>query len=229
MRRIMSDDLSQELHDPALSALLREAYRDEDALVDAPERTARIMRRLRASRPPRRPAPWTAWVYASCASGLAAAAVLLTLRLTPSPVTISPGPPSMTARVPAPTPASTPRPAPAPPRQRPDAVLVDPGEASSPTWVTHTPLPAPVPLAPTASTAPTLALAPGPAPASSEDSATVAAALYSAGSVAQVAGDFEAAYTAYHASYETMPTPDAILASGRALQAIAQETLASDG
>jgi cytochrome c-type biogenesis protein CcmH/NrfG len=49
--------------------------------------------------------------------------------------------------------------------------------------------------------------------------------LYSAGTAATASGDYESAYTAYQASYEMSPNPDALLASGKALEQMARDTL----
>jgi hypothetical protein len=66
------------------------------------------------------------------------------------------------------------------------------------------------------------------APQLAESNTYAAAALYSAGTVATAVGDHHGAYEAYKASYETMPTPDALLASGDALYRLAQDTLSDD-
>jgi hypothetical protein len=57
----------------------------------------------------------------------------------------------------------------------------------------------------------------------------IAAALYSAGVAAQSAGDNESALNAYQASYDTVPTPEALLASARILENMGEQTLSGEG
>jgi tetratricopeptide (TPR) repeat protein len=66
-------------------------------------------------------------------------------------------------------------------------------------------------------------------PAIADNTSRTADALYAAGKAANAAGDYETAYTAYKAAYDIIPTPDALLASGKALEQLAQETLNTDG
>jgi len=231
-----TDQFERELRDPALSALLREAFADDPALQSAPGRTERIMRKVMTSgvRPIRRGVNWGALGWATGAMATAAAAIAIAIGMLhpPQDGQIANGNPPVT---PAPTPAvihkdiSNNQPIVA---VTPDDVLPTVNEAPRPKWEpipekrTVTPqLKSRVPEHTMVATADSANTAEEP---ENESPVHVAAALYSAGSAAQAAGDYQTAYQSYQASYDTMPTPDALLASSRALQQMAQQDLATD-
>jgi hypothetical protein len=198
-----TDRYTAELRDPALAALLRETYADDPALTEAPGRTERIMRQVQAAQ---RPAstPWVIWGWASGAVAATVAMGLLALSLLgkPAPELATVTPPPVSAPVPAPMQAT-----PLPLTPRVVARIPEP----TPTPHITTPAPVPAPRPPV-----TVAHAPMPA-APAASTTTVAAALYTAGAAAHEVGDYEGAYEAYQASYETEPNPETLLAASEAL------------
>jgi outer membrane biosynthesis protein TonB len=221
MKMQRTETSHDELRDPLLSALLRDAYAEDPALEEAPGRTERIMRHVLAGgvRPVR--SPWIAWGWATGMAAAAAVVVVLTLTMLQGPK-----PPRLVENhnVPAPTPQVVPAPpespdvtpAPLPPRE-----LVNvPQEQPRTPWQPR----------PDAPKTPDTPKSPAPAPAAPAPSPTVvAAALYTAGSTAHTVGDYETAYEAYSASYETVPNPQTLLAASDALLQLAAEDTASEG
>jgi len=224
-RRFEAED---DLRDPALTALLRNVYTNDPALAEAPGRTERIMRLVLSEgvRPVRRPSVWAPFAWACASVATAAAALTLILALaTPGGMTgvlayFRPAP----ANIVAPD-STTPRVIAAhPDRSVPTPIAIHNTLDEQPlsVWqMENSAAPAlqkPAPQEP-AKEQPTVI----------EHPTFVAATLYSAGKAAQAVGDTETAYEAYKASYETVPTPDALLASGDALYKMAQESLDSEG
>lgn len=229
MLKNRSERYTEELRDPALSALLREALDDDAALLAAPGRTDRVMRKVLASgiRPPRRfslaPLAWGAGAFAA-----AAAAVLLLFTVARLPLPVMPSAPSAPSLVTMPAPPNGRHPAVPPTRPRIEDIAVAP----APVVIEH-PRTAWTPVA-----APPHQPGAGPRdrrpadrstsnPAVAEGRLKVAASLIDAGKAALDAGDYETAYHAYQASYEVSPTPDALLASGAALEQLTEEALDS--
>lgn len=218
-----SGNQHDDLRDPGLAALLREAYADDPALQEAPGRTDRIMRAVMASgvRPK---VTWMPFAWAGGLAATAAVAVMLALGMqhpttptqriatvtppttvqTAPPVTPSPTTASTVQRTPPVAVATTAVPA---VREKAHGAWITPAHAKrtppSPTIVAHAPAAAATPV---------------------EDTSNgTAADLYAAGSTAHAAGDYETAYAAYQASYAMVPTPDALLASAEAMSQLADE------
>ncbi len=220
MRR--TDTFEQELRDPELAALLREVYADDPALDESTGRTERIMRRVLTTGVRPAPAPWLAWGWATGLAAAAAVVVMLLLGALNGPKTdlVKDDQPASAPKeqvVPqraAPLLADQPLPA---PRDTVKAPVEQPRRA----WLRPNPPkqhePAPEP--------PVLAADPAPP----TEPTVVAAALYTAGSAAQTVGDYEMAYEAYSASYETMPNPETLLAASDALLLMARDTTGSGG
>jgi hypothetical protein len=226
MRR--TDTFEEELRDPELAALLQDAFADDPALAEAPGRTERIMRRVLTTGVRPAPAPWLAWGWATGLAAAAAVVVMLLFGMQQAPNVAkrddlppvpkeqpapAPRTPLVVAHPPAPAPAPTP-PALKTPVEQPRREWRQP-ETPKP----HTPDPTPAPAPPVLATVP---------PPAAEPTA-VAAALYTAGSAAQTVGDYETAYEAYAASYETVPNPETLLAASDALLLMARDTSGSDG
>lgn len=221
---------STELKDPMLSALLREALSDDPVLHDAPGRTDRIMRKVMASgvRPVRR-FGWAplGWAAGSFATAIAALYLLFTLAHLPLP-TVAPQsvPPTVADNVtPVPSAPMTDNFAP----NLPVVPVVTPRVPSGTPEVPRTserarrtwPTPIQRPDVTIARDIP-----PSVQPATTAESqAQVVSALNSAGATASDLGDYATAYHAYAASYDVTPTPDALLASGTALQLLAEEAM----
>jgi len=246
----------QDLADPALSAILQDAYADDPALMEAHGRAERIMRRILAIGGRWAAPRWSPFGWFAGATATAAVAVVLVLAFfqqTPkqqiaidSPRPVSPGPVVPTEEKPALPPTvrkdNSVRPkkhfnntvapvenkpavtvavkAPVIPagKQQPEAKAPRPEHPRQPERES-----APVPEVQIAQ------LKPEPAAIAQENvQIRTAAALYSTGTTAQVMGDYETAYEAYQASYDAMPTPEALMASGDALSAMASESLSTE-
>lgn len=219
-------NFSSELRDPALTQMLQDTFADDPALHEAPGRTERIMRAVLAHRERRRAFNFNWAVSLGWSCGAVVAAVLMVILIlggdprqtissltTPTPV-IHP-----TYEVAHEIPKAAPRRVSAAPAPLPEPVIAwkAPQPATSErnavlhNVVTRTPAPKPT-----------------PAPATDAHTDT-AAALFAAGNAAYAAGDFENAYDAYQASYETIPTPEAILGTGQVLQELASRELSTEG
>ncbi|HOF87610.1 MAG TPA: hypothetical protein PLZ36_05830 [Armatimonadota bacterium] len=213
-----TDTCEQELRDPTLAALLKDAFAEDPALEEAPGRTERIMRRVLTTGVRPAPAPWLAWGWATGLAAAAAAVVLLLLGPLNGPKTdVVHTDPS----APAPQEQAAPQQAPLLVEKitGPRATVTAPVEQPRRAW--HQP---------EAPTAPPAAGTPDPASAAPDASPTVvAAALYTAGSAAQTVGDYETAYEAYSASYEALPNPETLLAASDALLLMARDTAGSGG
>lgn len=209
-----------DLRDSVLTDLLREAYTDDPALAEAPGRSDRIMRAVMASgvRPRFSWAP-LAWAAGTVATAAAAVVLAFSLqqpaRLPDDNRVAAPAPhveQTTQAAVPTDDPVVAAQPKPAP--------LPTVTEQPRPAWIAPRPTPKAVPAPP-----PTDATSPAPA----DEPTYMAADLYAAASTAHAAGDYETAYAAYQASYEMVPTPDALLASAAMLQRMAEEETATNG
>lgn len=224
----------RELRDPALTALLRETYAEDPALEPAPGRGERIMRAVLATERRRAGVPpfWAAFGWG--ASATAAAAVIAVLLLGGMPSRQNAPIATNTDNNPHVTVADQPK------ETQPGKTLVEdnvkeflPDTPQAPTpqpnWRAPRPplrevLPRPwqeKPARPLPRTNP----APATTPAGGQTE--VAAALYDVATIAYNAGDYETAYEAYQDSYAAVPTPDAILASGRTLMRLSQDELAA--
>jgi hypothetical protein len=244
-----------ELRDPQLSALLRKTFADDPALLAAPGRTERIMRRVLASgvRPTPRKWSWApfAWATGSLATTAVAALLIMTLARVPmryGDQTISPS--KMTLAVVATGPSTSgetpsapeiangvapPLPAPPPVVERPTVCWQRPAahpriRYTAPTDAVTVASLASTPTSPeaiaqTSPASPTQETTPA---ATTENQTQVASALYDAGTAADTAGDYADAYQAYQASYEMLPMPDALLSSGKALEHLGDQALNAD-
>ena len=223
----------RDLHDPALSALLQDSFAHDPALIASPGRTERIMRVVLTASRRRRWAGWLSIGWTAGAAATAAAMLLLIVGLARTPLVEMT--PIATTPIIAPTPPARQAVAPAVPPSILDAQLPPPSASrNEPAWEWTSPTPtikeqsAPpwvksedeIAVQPSAKTSPEIA---------EDHSAGAAAALNTAGAAAYAAGDYESAYQAYAASYETLPMPDTILRSGQALQRLAQEELTTKG
>lgn len=214
------------LRDPLLSALLREAYADDPALAPAPGRTERIMRGvLTAHRSRREWGGWSLIGWSFGATAMAAAVIAMMIMMAQPRQDIAEAIARDAHRI-----------AVNPPPNRQTSGTTQLEDIAAPFNVVK-PLPTQdVPVTPRTPDAPEKPMnnwqpTPRPAPASvpREQPVTVAASLYAAGTAAYASGEYEAAYEAYQDSYDTVPTPEAILSSGLVLQRLAQEALASEG
>lgn len=218
-------NFSSELRDPALTQLLQNTFAEDPALQEAPGRTERIMRTVLAHREHRRAINfgWAVSLGWSCGA-VAAASLMVVLILGGDPrQTVS----SLTKPAPIVQPTydvAQQAPKTAPRRHTAPVSLPEPVIA----WK------APQPIAPERDATPHVAVSHKPAPApiiatKTENHTDTAAALFAAGNAAYAAGDFENAYDAYQASYETIPTPEAILGTGQVLQELASRELSTEG
>jgi len=223
----MTED-ERELRDPALAALLQETFRDDPALAPAPGRTERIMRAVLVAGPRRQPHPfWASLAWGFGATAVAALLLVLIVGLgKPTQVADNdrkPAPPSLRPdrqqqhpmvslrqieKFADGTANSTPLPR---PKQEPIPQVLRPKEKAPTVWE-------PAPRDNTPVVVP---------PAPDTQSVTVAAALYEAGNTAYQTGDYESAYQAFQDSYDTVPTPEAALSTGKALARMARQELAS--
>jgi len=206
---------TQELRDPALSAMLKATFADDPALTEAPGRTERIMRQVLSSgiQPVRRPSNWAplGWIFATTAA--AVLVLVLSIGIIRLPSGWGPEMRNTIARL-----EQTKRDIPAinnvpratQPRQNPEfaenfpTVTANP-PATQPLWQPFT-------------------LTPQPRLDLSE-MAHKANELYDVGLTAHASGNFSDAYKAYQASYDTMPTPNALLATSDVLGILADEEL----
>lgn len=228
---------SGELPDPTLTALLRQTYADDPALRESPGRADRIMRGILSGS-----GRWTLphWLTGALGTAAVAAAVLLIVLQPPklAPIAVHPGTPSVPSTQTAVNP-SVPT-VPSAPHTQVVAVAPDltpPAPVAQPRihprrHHLRTPvLPAAVIIAkaPLPETPPTVN-AGNPAAGANTDTNQmhVAGTLYATGATAHSVGDFETAYQAYQASYDTVPTPGALMASAQALEELAHETIAAD-
>jgi len=235
-----SEQYTRELQDPMLSALLRDTLADDPALAASPGRTDRIMRKVLAAgvQPQTRSFNWTPFAWTAGAFASAAAFVVLVFMMGRLPM------PGNMARLPDFSTQATggqpthvqqpgdlnrekaPTDVPLPPRTRHIAVPSAPqiAEISSTNWnqtpINHT-------TGGTKSNRVTPRKVDAPTP-TEENTVKVASALYDAGTAAKSMGDYESAYQAYRASYDAMPTPDALLASGKALEKFADQEQNTD-
>ncbi|MHB9023937.1 MAG: tetratricopeptide repeat protein [Armatimonadota bacterium] len=224
-----TDRYETELRDPALTALLRETFADDPALAESPGRSERIMRRILASdkRPARSRAFWAPFGWAAGAVGLAALAIAFALGFLHLPQG------GQIAR----DPKVVPQPAPqvvvdnTPVNEKIEPIndnepVVTPTTPDRPQRIAtekrRTTRLHPVSPEKRAPERPVVT-------AAAEGSEHVAATLYSAGVAAQSTGDNESALEAYQASYDTVPTPEALLASARILESMGEETLSLEG
>ncbi|HEX2948102.1 MAG TPA: hypothetical protein VHV83_00790 [Armatimonadota bacterium] len=247
MLKDRSDQYREELRDPVLSALLHEAFENEADELTSPGRSERIMRKVLASgvySAPRR-SRWSPWVWATGSLATTAAAVVILLGTLHSPLlqqgqnvdTAAPkvAEQTMPAAVPLKE-SSTPR------HMAVTYVKEKPAESWTETTqprqkVSHQNQILPRKNAGIAQGISIphdgeIAKVPTVKPNAETPAASthqVAAALYNAGSAAHAVGDYATAYSAYQASYELEPTPDALLASGTALEHIANDELSADG
>ncbi len=230
MRQIRAIQSPRELADPELSALLAASFAETPAMADAPGRVKRIMRRILVVGGRWSVSRWSPFGWAAGATATLAMLLLLIVSrfgaLPTGPVVAryprsnAPTPVATTAGLPqAPGPEPVISPA---PETRPVIAAVP----SAPRHPAHRRILAPRPpdmAGMTASPATEHS-----APFSESRRVQVAAALYSTGAAAHVIGDYETAYQAYQASYEALPTPEALQASSQALQEMAQEALNSE-
>ena len=213
----------EDLQDPALSALLLEAMADDPALIDAPGRADRIMRKVLASGV--QPAPhgfrWIPFAWTSGTLAAATALVFLAFGLARLPQGAAPTPPapivaqrtaSPVASMPAVTPAMTATPV--PDEETPDRWQ----SLRQDTPVRQTAAPV--------TSVKTTRVAREETPVRetpADNPAQIADTLYAAGEAADAVGDHETAFANYQAAYEISPTPDSLLASGNALEQLNQE------
>jgi len=230
-------DTGQDLADPQLSSLLRASFADDPALAEVPGRTQHVMRRIL---PVAGRWVWPSWAFMGWATGSAmavAAVLLMMLGANPALGPVAKAPiPSATPVIPAPVKPVTQPVAPVTPvavvASTPVALKAVPAPAKH--IIAHLPAPATVP-APRVRDHHRTPKAPEqrhPAPPQLADSANpvrIAATLYTTGRAAHVIGDYETAYEAYQASYDTLPTPEALLATSQVMEEIAQQTIASNG
>lgn len=231
---------TRDLRDPDLAMLLRDAYADDPALKEAPGRSERIMRTVLASgvRSAPRGFRWAplAWATGSLATAAAALALMFMFmepfghhQAPAGPVANHSGPsiPRVADNLPTVPDKKNTGDTPAPPK-------VDNKQTT--VWIADKPQPPTnqerqvpphqQPQPPINDNELTVAKNPEtPSAAPHEDATQVAAALYDAGSAAYAAGDYESAYNAYKASYDITPTPDTLLATGRALEQLANDEL----
>lgn len=223
MKRSMTDRYEDELKDPALTAMLRAAFADDPALAESPGRTERVMRRVLASgvRPVWQRARWApfGWAFGSLATAAAVLVLLLRLmtqqagqQVVKHPVPPQPAP-KLARKMPAPPDDIIPVKAPSIP-----ATVEHPQVA----WNNHHE--AAPEITETVSEVRNTAVV-----ADVDTPANTAATLYSAGTSASVAGDYETAFAAYQASYETSPSPEALLASAETLERMNQEYFTPEG
>lgn len=223
------------LRDAGLTALLRETYADDPALMESPGRSERIMRKiLTACVQPKRVFRWAPFAWAAGAVATAGVAVALALGgfhlgdgTNKGPVVELPKNKVVTPDVvkdekaPTPVPVRAPEyavnPPDVPPTPAPEVKRPQPAPRTPQAPRTKVPAPAPVQAPIEVATKP------------EQSPVQIASALYTAGDAAQAAGDYESAYQAYDAAYQMNPTPDALLASAEALLAIGKATLDSEG
>ena len=199
----LNDRGAGDLRDAQLSALLREAFADAPALAESPGRTDHIMRKILSAgvMPMRRRLPWgLALAWASGGLALAGATLLLTVALLRAPANHG----TLVASNPSGTPQTTTVQPPVNPPVTPPAPTpvsdVAQHHVSSPvgTRVAHG----------TSERHQRMAAANVlPATTDTDDDAVkVAAALCETGSTAYSTGDYQTAYDAYEAAYQTSPT-----------------------
>lgn len=218
---------TDDLKDPLLSALLKNALADDPAMLKSTGRSERIMRKVLASgvRPARRGFRWAPFAWSTGALAAAAAMLMLAFGMAPHG--------NQTDRVGNGNQAPITAKNVSPKQPTEDAVLPDTDtkpmktpvvhEQSAPRWHDNTTrqndrvkLPAPKPVIPSV-----IANA-------SEAPVKVAAALSEAGKAASAAGDYQGAYESYQKSYELDPSPDTLLASGVALERLANQALSDE-
>lgn len=229
--RKRGDQSRSSLRDPALSTLLHAAYDDQPALADSPGRTERIMRVVLASGVRPKSSPWVFLGWSSGAVATAAAVLMLALALGHRPpVPVPPGgarPPVIVAH-PLPSPSVK-----VAPRQGASTLAKKSGTVTAAKQPPVLPAPdtsvvvrAPkrVPPATTPSGTPR-----HENPVTEPEAEHVAVALYSAGTAAHDAGDYESSYIAFRDSYNAVPTPEALLASGEALLQLSDQSADSAG
>ena len=202
-----NQQLNDELRDPMLSALLREAYADDPALAPAPGRSDRIMRKIMTSGV--RPAPHYRWTPFAWAGGALATAALLLLLL------LGGGKPDRDAIVHLPK------------DKAPIAIPVVPPDME-PGIASNHPAPVPEKVPAVRSQAPRQPRLPRlprqeQVAVRSNDTTVAAAYLAMAESATQM-GDHEAAYEMYNAAYEVEPSSVTLMASANALERQANET-----
>lgn len=204
------------LKDPALSALLRDALSHDKALSDAPGRTDRIMRKVMAvaMRPTAQPRRWNlfAWVGGSFATAAIVVALTINLALYTMPKPMMPPGGDHTAITIKPTnereiPGSRPS------NEKPRTIATTP-----PAKENTVPETSGLQLTPKTTNV----------PVESDSPVQVANALYDAGTAASYAGDYQTAYSAYEASYKINQSPDALIASGNALEELVKEDILED-
>jgi len=225
----------REFRDPALAALLQETFQDDPALAPAPGRTERIMRAVLASEKRKPAAPfWASLIWGFGAT--AAAALIIALMLGLGGMWKPSGNPDQYANGKGAVKQVQPK------QDTPDFKIPKPDEIANLAGIGNTPkqptatMPDPdlkVPERPHHDPTPPLPKAPVTPksivpPAPSKDEVVVAAALYQAGTTAYHTGDYETAYQAFQDSYDTVPTPEAALSSGKVLMDMAREELAPD-
>lgn len=206
----------EELRDPRLAALLRDALADDPALAASPGRTNHIMRKVLASgvMPVRRGLPWGVMAWST--SGLATAAALLILAF---------GGLHLSARHPRAVVAIHPQTGVSVTQKNTSANSVS--SPSDFSWFTHdTDTTIAQYPAGDAQQQPSL-LADEPADTTPTDAAPVqvAIALGETGSTAYATGDYQMAYEAYEASYAAAPTPHALMGSAKALEQLSDQSL----
>ncbi|MHB9134485.1 MAG: hypothetical protein ACYDBB_25720 [Armatimonadota bacterium] len=221
-RRI--DQFEKELHDPALTSLLRDAFDGDPALAESHGRSERIMRKVLASgiRPARPAVRWAPLAWAFGASAAAAGLVLaLVLGLLQSPR----GPGNLVDNHVAPQQRQEQQ---VNPKQLADRHLPVPEERQHDGWQNPAPegsvVQNPDDILPKHPDDDTQENKP-----TEENPVRVAEALYAAGDAANAVGDYETAFEAYQASYEAMPTPDAILSSAKMLEHLADAPGGTEG
>lgn len=204
------------LKDPALSALLRDALSHDKALSDAPGRTDRIMRKVMAvaMRPTAQPRRWglLTWVGGSFATAAIVVALTINLALYTMPKPMMPPGGDHTPIVIKPTNGRD-----IPGSRQP---AVPPITVAVTATVIENTLPKTSGLKLTPKT-PNV-------PVESDSPVQVANVLYDAGTAASYAGDYQTAYSAYEASYKINQSPDALIASGNALEELVKEDILKD-
>ncbi|MHB0939528.1 MAG: hypothetical protein ACYC6A_24295 [Armatimonadota bacterium] len=225
----------RELLDPALSALLQETFRDDPALEPAPGRTERIMRTVLAAEKRKPAAPFWAslvWGFGATATAALLLALLLGLGGMWKPAEMA-----GVDRKPVVTPDQKQQQAPV--FKVDDITHIAKGIGNPAPEPAHRNMPDPdlkfeerehrnniVPRQePNVPQTPKTPVVP---PAPSKDEVVVAAVLYEAGTTAYHTGDYETAYQAFHDSYDTVPTPEAALSTGKVLLDLARQELAPE-
>jgi hypothetical protein len=227
-------DYERDLLAPSLSAMLREAYADDPALAPAPGRTERIMRAVKATGRRGVNMIWASFIWGAGAT--ATAVLVIALMLGMSQVHVGKSGPEVADNDQKVKPRhkvqqqdnttesqwqnlvaehnnAVPPPIKKEQKQPPIKKFTD---RQQPAW---TEMPKDNPREEPKENI----------PVHDQDEVVVAAALYNVGTTSYHYGDYESAYTAFQDSYETMPTPEAALSTGNALEQMAREALADNG